>query len=329
MPSRRRGGIDPLQLTPGDYVVHEQHGVGRYLEMTSRTVQGATREYLVIEYAPGKRGQPPDRLYLPTDQLDEVTRYVGGEAPSLHRLGGADWAKTKGRARKAVREIAAELIRLYSARMASPGHAFGPDTPVAARAGGRFPLRGDAGPARRHRRGQAGHGAARPDGPADLRRRRLRQDRDRGARGVQGRAGRQAGRRARADHAAGPAAHCDVRRALCAVPGRRSGRCRGSRATPRSPRRCRPRRRHRRRGDRHAPAAVARRPGSSPARPRDHRRGAALRGRAQGVPEAAAHPGRRAVPCRPPRSRARWRWAWPGSGRCPRSSPRPRSATRC
>src|SRR5579875_2690779 len=129
MPARRRGGIDPLQLTPGDYVVHEQHGVGRYLEMTSRTVQGATREYLVIEYAPSRRGQPPDRLYLPTDQLDEVTRYSGGEAPSLHRLGGADWAKTKSRARRAVREIAAELIRLYSARIASPGHAFGPDTP--------------------------------------------------------------------------------------------------------------------------------------------------------------------------------------------------------
>jgi len=129
MPSRRRGGIDPLQLVPGDYVVHEQHGVGRYLEMTSRTVAGATREYLVIEYAPSKRGQPPDRLYLPTDQLDEVTRYSGGEAPALHRLGGADWAKTKGRARRAVREIAAELIRLYSARTASPGHAFGQDTP--------------------------------------------------------------------------------------------------------------------------------------------------------------------------------------------------------
>ena len=129
MPSRRRGGIDPLQLTPGDFIVHEQHGVGRYLEMTSRTVQGATRDYLVIEYAPSKRGQPPDRLYLPTDQLDEVTRYTGGEAPALHRLGGADWAKAKGRARKAVRDIAAGLIRLYQARMASPGHAFGTDTP--------------------------------------------------------------------------------------------------------------------------------------------------------------------------------------------------------
>ena len=129
MPSRRRGGVDPLQLHAGDYVVHEQHGVGRYLEMTSRTAAGATREYLVIEYAPGRRGQPPDRLYVPTDQLDEVTRYTGGEAPALHRLGGADWAKAKGRARKAVRQIASELIRLYSARMASPGYAFGPDTP--------------------------------------------------------------------------------------------------------------------------------------------------------------------------------------------------------
>jgi transcription-repair coupling factor (superfamily II helicase) len=116
-------------LRAGDYVVHEQHGVGRYVEMTSRTAAGATREYLVIEYAPARRGQPPDRLYVPTDQLDEVTKYSGGEAPTLHRLGGADWAKVKGRARKAVRQIASELIRLYSARMASPGFEFGPDTP--------------------------------------------------------------------------------------------------------------------------------------------------------------------------------------------------------
>ncbi|MEU8342988.1 transcription-repair coupling factor [Actinomadura meyerae] len=123
MPSRRRGGIDPLQLRPGDYVVHEQHGVGRYVEMVSRTVQGATREYLILEYAKG------DRLFVPTDQLEELTRYVGGEAPSLHRLGGSDWQKAKSRARKAVKQIAGELIRLYSARMASPGHAFAPDTP--------------------------------------------------------------------------------------------------------------------------------------------------------------------------------------------------------
>ena len=129
MPSRRRNLVDPLQLRTGDLVVHEQHGVGRYVEMIQRTVQGATREYLVIEYAPAKRGQPGDRLFVPSDQLDQVTRYVGGEAPALHRLGGSDWQKAKGRARKAVREIALELIRLYSARMAAPGHAFGPDTP--------------------------------------------------------------------------------------------------------------------------------------------------------------------------------------------------------
>ena len=129
LPSRRRNTVDPLQLKTGDYVVHEQHGVGRYVEMLQRTVHGATREYLVVEYAPARRGQPADRLYVPTDQLDQVTRYVGGESPSLHRLGGADWAKTKGRARKAVRQIAGELIRLYAARQATRGHAFGPDTP--------------------------------------------------------------------------------------------------------------------------------------------------------------------------------------------------------
>ncbi|MFI6443337.1 transcription-repair coupling factor [Kitasatospora sp. NPDC050543] len=129
MPSRRRNAIDPLALAAGDYVVHEAHGVGKYVEMVQRTVQGATREYLVLEYAPAKRGHPGDRLFVPTDQLDQVTKYVGGEAPTLHRLGGADWAKTKQKAKKAVREIAGDLIRLYSARMAAPGHTFGPDTP--------------------------------------------------------------------------------------------------------------------------------------------------------------------------------------------------------
>ena len=129
MPSRRRKQIDPLELRTGDYVVHEQHGVGRYVEMVQRTVAGATREYLLIEYAASKRGHPPDRLFVPTDQLDQVTRYVGGEQPTLDRLGGGDWAKRKGRARKAVRQIAAKLIKLYAARQATRGHAFSADTP--------------------------------------------------------------------------------------------------------------------------------------------------------------------------------------------------------
>jgi len=129
MPSRRRKAIDPLQLKSGDFVVHEQHGVGRYVELLNRSVGGISREYLVIEYASSKRGQPADRLFVPTDTLEQVTKYVGGEAPALHRIGGADWQNSKRKARKAVKQIAAELIRLYAARMSSPGFAFSPDTP--------------------------------------------------------------------------------------------------------------------------------------------------------------------------------------------------------
>ncbi|MDR1799109.1 MAG: transcription-repair coupling factor, partial [Bifidobacteriaceae bacterium] len=133
MPARRRATVDPLALKAGDLVVHEQHGVGRFLELVERTVGSganqATREYLVLEYAPSRRGHPADRLYVPTDSLDQVTKYVGGENPALSKLGGSDWAKTKAKARGAVRQLAGELIRLYAARMATKGYAFGPDTP--------------------------------------------------------------------------------------------------------------------------------------------------------------------------------------------------------
>lgn len=135
---RRKNRVDPMTLQPGDYVVHDQHGIGRFVELTQRPVAGATvapgqpkpmKEYLVLEYASSKRGAPKDRLFVPTDQLDLVTNYVGGDAPTLSKMGGSDWAKTKSRARKAVKEIAADLIKLYSARQATRGHAFGPDTP--------------------------------------------------------------------------------------------------------------------------------------------------------------------------------------------------------
>ncbi|WP_181770510.1 transcription-repair coupling factor [Amycolatopsis pittospori] len=129
MPSRRRNAVDPLALKTGDYVVHDQHGIGRFVEMVQRTVAGATREYLLLEYASSKRGHPGDRLFVPTDQLDEVSRYVGGELPTLNKLGGSDWKNTKAKAKKAVKEIAAELVQLYAARQAAPGHAFGQDTP--------------------------------------------------------------------------------------------------------------------------------------------------------------------------------------------------------
>ena len=138
--TKRRNAVDLVTLRPGDYVVHAQHGIGRFVEMRERTVGGATREYLVLEYASSKRGQPADRLFVPTDALDEVSRYVGGEVPALNKLGGADWARTKGRARKAVRQIAAQLVQLYAARQAAPGHAFGADTPWQAELEDAFPF---------------------------------------------------------------------------------------------------------------------------------------------------------------------------------------------
>ncbi|MDR0594601.1 MAG: transcription-repair coupling factor [Bifidobacteriaceae bacterium] len=133
MPSRRKAAVDPLQLKAGDLVVHERYGVGRFVELVDRTVgsgeNAATREYLLVEYAPSTRGQPGDRLYVPTDSLDQVTRYVGGENPPLSKLSGSDWSKTKARAKAAVSHLADELIRLYAARMATKGFAFSPDTP--------------------------------------------------------------------------------------------------------------------------------------------------------------------------------------------------------
>jgi transcription-repair coupling factor (superfamily II helicase) len=127
--AKRRNVVDPLALTAGDLVVHDQHGIGRFVEMTERVVGGARREYLVLEYGSAKRGGGTDKLYVPMDSLDQLSRYVGGQAPTLSRLGGSDWTNTKTKARRAVREIAGELVSLYAKRQTAPGHAFGPDTP--------------------------------------------------------------------------------------------------------------------------------------------------------------------------------------------------------
>ncbi|HEX2438624.1 MAG TPA: transcription-repair coupling factor, partial [Methylomirabilota bacterium] len=129
MPATRRrdkhaGGAVALdELQPGDIVVHAVHGIARYVGMEHRTVGGAERDYLLLAYDQG------DRLYLPSEQVQMISRYVGGESPKLSRLGSREWDRQKARVRRKVREMAAELVRLYSARMASPGHAFGPDTP--------------------------------------------------------------------------------------------------------------------------------------------------------------------------------------------------------
>ena len=119
----RKEATGPLDLAEGDLVVHEVHGIGRYVGMVDRELLGVHREYLVLEYSKG------DRLYVPSDQVDLVSKYIGGEAPKLSRLGSSEWSKTKARVRRKAREIAAELVELYSKRARSTGYAFGPDTP--------------------------------------------------------------------------------------------------------------------------------------------------------------------------------------------------------
>jgi transcription-repair coupling factor (superfamily II helicase) len=111
------------ELQPGDHVVHVDHGVGRFSGVVSRDYGTGQRDYVLLEY------QGEDRLYVPTDQLDRVTRYIGaGEGqPALNRLGTTEWARAKARARGAAHDIAEELIKLYAVRASRQGHAFSPD----------------------------------------------------------------------------------------------------------------------------------------------------------------------------------------------------------
>ncbi len=113
------------ELTPGDYIVHAAHGIGLYEGIRQMEVQGVVKDYLKLQYDKG------DTLYVPVTQLDLVSKYIGTKDEvkvKLHRLGGQEWQKTKTRVRTAVKDIAKELIRLYSQRMATPGYAFEPDT---------------------------------------------------------------------------------------------------------------------------------------------------------------------------------------------------------
>jgi transcription-repair coupling factor (superfamily II helicase) len=120
-------------LEPGAYVVHHIHGVARYGGLVKRAIGGSERDYLLLEYRGG------DRLYVPSDQIDSITPYAGGDHPSLNRLGGHEWQKQKSRVRSAVREIAKELVALYRRRATEPGHPFTPDTPWQAELEQAFP----------------------------------------------------------------------------------------------------------------------------------------------------------------------------------------------
>ena len=126
------GFFDDLEV--GSFVVHRQHGVARFDGVTTRAMGGATRDYLILQY----RGS--DRLYLPVDQIEAITPYSGGESPSLSKMGGADWQRTRARARAAAGEVAAELVQLYRRRLEVEGRAFAPDTPWQGEMESNFPF---------------------------------------------------------------------------------------------------------------------------------------------------------------------------------------------
>jgi transcription-repair coupling factor (superfamily II helicase) len=113
-----------LELKPGDYVVHVEHGIARYGGLVHMNTDGTEREYMLLLYAEG------DRLYVPADQTDRVAPYIGaGPPPHLHRLGTAEWSRTKKRVKEAAELLAKELLELYAARETAPGHAYAPDAP--------------------------------------------------------------------------------------------------------------------------------------------------------------------------------------------------------
>ncbi|MCU1369249.1 MAG: mfd [Ilumatobacteraceae bacterium] len=122
-------------LKPGDYVVHHQHGVGRYGGMVKRAIGGVDRDYLLLEY------KGADKLYVPSDQIDAVRHYTGGDSPALSKLGGGDWSKTKARVKSEVQAVAQELVVLYQKRLHAPGHPFPMDTPWQRELEDAFPYR--------------------------------------------------------------------------------------------------------------------------------------------------------------------------------------------
>lgn len=125
---QRRKPVTPAsflaEVNPGDYVVHQEHGIGRFEGLVKLNLTGVEREYLLIHYA------GTDKLYIPTDQLDRVTRFVGmGDAiPALSKLGTSEWTRAKSKVKENVQDVARDLLRLYSQREAEVGHAFPPDS---------------------------------------------------------------------------------------------------------------------------------------------------------------------------------------------------------
>ena len=162
--------------SPDDFVVHIDHGIGKYRGLKHLKVAGHRRRLSRISNMPAS-----DTMYVPVERINLVQRYVGGDGaePKLDRLGGGSWEKVKKRTREAVLAMASELLEIYAAREVIEGHAFPHPGRRLSRVRRAFRVRGDARSAGRDRRRDPRHDAAQADGPADLRRRRLRQDRGR------------------------------------------------------------------------------------------------------------------------------------------------------
>ena len=185
-------------LSVGDLVVHANHGIGRYVGLQTVTTEGVSRDYIKLQYAGS------DCLYVPCNQLDLVSKYIGSGGESvakLSKMGSSEWQRAKAKAKSSAQGVAKELIALYAARQRMPGACVPARRRIAGGVRGAVRIRRDRRPVGGGRRDQARYGARRPDGPPALRRRRLRQDRGRAARGLQVRFRRYAGRRARThDH---------------------------------------------------------------------------------------------------------------------------------
>ena len=129
MATRKRSRIDVTEITfpfkPGDYVVHAAHGVAFFRDIVRQDVGGSERDYLLLEYAEG------DKLYVPVEQLDRVTRYVGpeGSSPRLTRLNTSDWSRAMAKARKATKQLAFDLVDVYTRRASTKGYRYREDTP--------------------------------------------------------------------------------------------------------------------------------------------------------------------------------------------------------
>jgi transcription-repair coupling factor (superfamily II helicase) len=127
--ARKRKVVSPRRqmdlfadLKPGDMIVHDVHGKGRFIGLVKREMQKVSRDYLELEYRDG------DKLFIPTDQIDRVQKYMGGEGERLSKLGGCEWSQTKARVKKAVQELAEDLVSIYSERMFKKGHKYNEDT---------------------------------------------------------------------------------------------------------------------------------------------------------------------------------------------------------